>query len=101
MKEIPGYRIICVLRFFIILSFVFYTKEATCQQPEFKLYLVGDAGDNEIAGETLDSLKSKLMANSNSALVFLGDNSYRNAFFGLVHYGFKGFDGGRITQHKL
>jgi predicted MPP superfamily phosphohydrolase len=70
------------------------------QQPGFKVFLVGDAGEDELTGETLDSLKSKLLQNPNSAVVFLGDNSYRDGFFGLIP-GFKGFDSSRITRKKM
>ncbi len=83
-----------------IFVFLLIAAHAFAQQADFKLYLVGDAGENEITGETLDSLKSKLLHNPESAIVFLGDNSYKNTFFGLAE-GFKGFDSSRITQRKL
>lgn len=70
------------------------------QQPQYKLFLVGDAGEDELTGETLDSLKSKLQNNPNSAVVFLGDNAYKNVFFGLIP-GFKGFDSSRVSQKKM
>ena len=71
------------------------------QQPEFKVFLVGDAGDKKVTGETLDSLKSQLLANPNSAVIFLGDNSYRNSLFGIFPWGFKGFDGSSNTRQKI
>lgn len=48
---------------------------------DFKLFLIGDAGnaDEPQAQKTLDLLKSKLdSADSNSMLIFLGDNIYPN-----------------------
>ncbi len=48
---------------------------------DFKLFLIGDAGnaDEPQAKETLNLLKGKLdSADSNSMLIFLGDNIYPN-----------------------
>lgn len=48
---------------------------------DFKLFLIGDAGnaDEPQAQKTLNLLKSKLdSADSNSMLIFLGDNIYPN-----------------------
>ena len=70
------------------------------QQADFKLYLVGDAGEDEMTGETLDSVKSKLLHNPESAIIFMGDNCYKNTFFGLIP-GYKGFDSSKITQRKI
>jgi len=84
--------------FFII--FLFLSARVFSQQADFKLYLVGDAGEDELTGETLDSVKSKLMHNPSSAIIFMGDNCYKDAFFGLVP-GFKGFDSSKITQRKI
>ena len=82
--------------FFIL----FYAFQLYAQQKPFKLFLVGDAGENELTGETLDSLKSKLKNNPNSAVVFLGDNAYKDVFFGLIP-GFKGFDSSRVSRKKM
>jgi len=81
------------------LIFLFAFCITSAQQP-FKIFLVGDAGEDEMTGETLDSLRSSLHQNPQSAVIFLGDNSYKNTLFGLVE-GFKGFDSSRITQNKL
>lgn len=80
--------------------FLLFSVHLLGQQPRFKLFLVGDAGEDELTGETLDSLKSKLHNNPNSAVVFLGDNSYKNIFFGLIP-SFKGFDSSRVAQRKM
>jgi UDP-2,3-diacylglucosamine pyrophosphatase LpxH len=85
---------------FLILLFLITAISSFAQQPLYKLYLVGDAGEDELTGETLDSLKSKLSASPNSAVVFMGDNSYKDWFFGLMP-SFKGFDSSRITQEHI
>ncbi|MGP8215581.1 MAG: metallophosphoesterase family protein [Bacteroidia bacterium] len=84
----------------LLISFILFTAIAFAQQPEYKLFLVGDAGENEMAGETLDSLKSKLLNNSQSAVIFLGDNSYKEKLGDRIP-SFKGFDSSRITQLHL
>jgi len=86
-------------RILFIIS-IFISAHVLAQSPDFKLYLVGDAGEDEITGETLDSLKSKLLHNPESAIIFLGDNCYKNTLFGLIE-GFKGFDSSKITRLKL
>jgi hypothetical protein len=84
----------------LFIVFIFMSAPAFSQQADFKLYLVGDAGENEMTGETLDSLKSKILHNPRSALIFMGDNCYKNTLFGLVE-GFKGFDSSIVTQKKI
>jgi hypothetical protein len=70
-------------------------------QNSFKIFLVGDAGDHEESGETLINLRKELLANPNSAVVFLGDNSYKNILWGLIPFGYKGFDSSRSTMEKI
>jgi hypothetical protein len=70
-------------------------------QNSFKIFLVGDAGDHEESGETLINLRKELLGNPNSAVVFLGDNSYKNILWGLIPVGYKGFDSTRNTIEKL
>jgi hypothetical protein len=70
-------------------------------QKNFKIYLVGDAGDHTESGETLRNLKTELVSNPNSAVVFLGDNSYKDVLWGLIPFGFKGFDSTRNTMDKI
>lgn len=84
----------------VLLFFIFFITAVRAQEPQFKLFLVGDAGDEEMTGETLDSLKSKLLQNPQSAILFMGDNSYRDHLGGLIP-GFKGFDSSTVTQNKL
>jgi len=67
----------------------------------FKVYLVGDAGENAYTGKALENLGKKLRENPNSVVIFLGDNCYKNDLWGIFPYGFKGFDSSSITQKKI
>ncbi len=67
----------------------------------FKLFLVGDAGEGDSTGATLRDLQIKLRDNSNSAVIFLGDNCYKRMLFGMVHLEIKGYDGGKITRRRM
>lgn len=61
----------------IVLLFLFIRFVLPAQQNSvFKLYLIGDAGEDTIPGKALLGLKSELENNSNSAVIFLGDNVY-------------------------
>lgn len=87
----------------ILLSF-FITKPGAAQLPEeptFRLYLIGDAGADDTTGATLLELEKLLKVNSNSAVVFLGDNCYKKAMYGLLPINVKGFDGSRITKNRI
>jgi len=70
-------------------------------QNSFKIFLVGDAGDHEESGETLVNLRKELSASPNSAVVFLGDNCYKNILGGLIPFGYKGFDSSQSTIEKI
>jgi len=70
-------------------------------QESFNIYLVGDAGDHEEAGETLVNLHKELITHPNSAVIFLGDNSYKNALGGILPFGFRGFDSSMNTMEKV
>src|SRR5215217_1725989 len=57
-------------------SFHFTTAQS------FTLYLIGDAGENITPGPALQLLEFKLKNESrNSAVIFLGDNSYEQGLF--------------------
>jgi hypothetical protein len=89
------------LRLLLLFHFSFFIFHASfSQQLPYKVFLVGDAGEDEMTGETLDSLKSKIDNNPNSAVVFLGDNTYKEVFFGLTE-GFKGFDSSKVAIRKM
>jgi Calcineurin-like phosphoesterase len=70
-------------------------------QENFKIYLVGDAGDHTEAAETLVNLRRELISHPNSAVIFLGDNSYKNILWGIIPFGFKGFDSSGNTMEKV
>jgi hypothetical protein len=91
-------RIKALILFFGFSLFTFHFSLA--QPSPFKLFLVGDAGEDELTGETLDSLKSELLGNPNSGVVFLGDNTYKKILLGLTE-GFKGFDSSKVAQKKM
>ena len=70
-------------------------------QDLFYVYLVGDAGDSKVSGETLLNLQKKLINHPHSAVIFLGDNSYKDILGGVIPFGFKGFDSSRNTIEKI
>ena len=78
-----------------------FAHQAGFAQNSFKIFLVGDAGDHEESGETLINLRKELLSNPNSAVVFLGDNSYKNILWGIIPFGYKGFDSTRNTMDKI
>jgi hypothetical protein len=81
--------------------FLLITATLHAQQNCFKLFLVGDAGENATTGKTLESLQQKLNTDSNSAVIFLGDNCYKGFLFGINKLGFKGYDGSALTKKKI
>jgi hypothetical protein len=70
-------------------------------QDGFNIYLVGDAGDHEETGGTLTNLQNELILHPNSAVIFLGDNSYKDILGGIIPFGYKGFDSTRNTIDKI
>jgi DNA repair exonuclease SbcCD nuclease subunit len=67
----------------------------------YKIFLVGDAGDHKESGETLINLRRELLNSPNSAVVFMGDNCYKNILWGIIPFGYKGFDSSRNTIDKI
>jgi len=67
----------------------------------FRLFLIGDAGEDDTTENTLLYLGKKLKENPNSAVVFLGDNCYRKAMYGLLPVNVKGYDGSKITKARI
>ena len=84
-----------------LLSVVCLAAGGAHAQNNFKLFLVGDAGDDKEPGETLIQLRKELLKNPNSAVVFLGDNSYRYILPGVINFGYKGFDSSANTIDKV
>ena len=74
----------------------------TSEAPSFKLYLVGDAGEGDTTGATLRDLHFKLLADSNSAVIFLGDNCYLKTFISsLFDLEVGGFNGGKTAMARM
>lgn len=61
-----------------MLSALFLSFNSLHAQQPFKIFLIGDAGDHEEAGEALTNIQKELVKSPNSAVIFLGDNSYKN-----------------------
>ena len=70
------------------------------EKPTFRLFLIGDAGEDDSTEATLADLGEELKEDENSALIFLGDNCYRKAMFGLLPVNVKGYDGSKITKKE-
>ncbi len=70
-------------------------------QPTFKLFLIGDAGESDSIGATLKQLKVKLEANPNSAVIFLGDNCYTGSILGIASLNVGGYDGTPLANERL
>ena len=85
----------------LLISSLLSVQLSHAQQDSFKIYLVGDAGDHIESGETLKNLHKELLGHPNSAVIFLGDNSYKDELWGIVPFGFKGFDSSRNTIEKI
>ena len=66
-----------MLKFLLKLFFVLspFTIVSQIVQP-YSVYLIGDAGEDTIPGKALLMLKEELLVNSNSTVIFLGDNIY-------------------------
>lgn len=72
------------------------------EKPTFSLFLIGDAGEDDTTEATLYDLGQKLRETENSsAVIFLGDNCYRNAMYGMLPLNVKGYDGSRITRNRM
>jgi Calcineurin-like phosphoesterase len=90
-----------VILFLRVICFAFLSLNDLKAQDNFKIFLIGDAGDNVEAGETLTNIQKELTGTPNSAVIFLGDNSYRNILGKIIPVGFKGFDSSRNTIEKV
>ena len=61
----------------LLLLILLFSLSAFSQNTNnFSVYLIGDAGEDTVAGKALLMLKDELIKNPNSAVVFLGDNVY-------------------------
>lgn len=64
---------ILVIKIFTVFFFISFYSSA---QSEYSVYLIGDAGEDTVPGKALLMLQDELLKNSNSAVIFLGDNIY-------------------------
>ncbi len=91
-------------RFISVFLLLLVANNGFAQAPAvstFKLYLIGDTGENDTTGNTLKSLRVQLLNNPNSAVIFLGDNCYKKFFYGLLGFQLKGYDGSKLTKAKM
>ena len=86
---------------FLLLLFSFVADAQKTEVPTFHLFLIGDAGEGDTTGATLRDLGLKLKENSNSAVIFLGDNCYVRSFFGLLKLEVGGYDGSKKAQGRI
>jgi predicted phosphodiesterase len=64
----------------LFVSLFFCLSLSAQKDASFSIYLVGDAGEDTIAGKALLILQEQLESDPNSAVVFLGDNVYPSGF---------------------
>lgn len=63
------------------------------QSPTFKLFLIGDTGDDKVLDPTMEDFLDTISLYPNSAAIFLGDNCYK--------WPRKGFDSSAVTIKRL
>jgi UDP-2,3-diacylglucosamine pyrophosphatase LpxH len=85
----------------LLLFFLLFIGKANAQELPFKVFLVGDAGEVGDNKTTMNSLRQQLAGDAGGVVIFLGDNSYKNALGGLFPYGFKGFDSSTLTKNNI
>jgi len=88
----------------LILTFFLYYFNGYAQEtegPTFRLFLIGDAGEDDSTEATLHDLGVMLNKYPNSAVIFLGDNCYRKAMYGILPYNVKGYDGSKIAKKRM
>lgn len=56
--------------------FLFIAISIKGQAPDYSVYLIGDAGNDTVTNATMNLLLSDAKSNSNSTILFLGDNVY-------------------------
>src|SRR6188474_1290252 len=78
---------------------LFLVKISPAQDSPFKLFLIGDTGEDDTLEATMKNFLDTVKNYPNSAIVFLGDNSYKKYLFGIGEK--KGFDNSAITKKRL
>lgn len=64
------------LIFAFLLFLINVNSSLLIAQNTHQIYLIGDAGEDKVAGKTLLVLQKHLERDSNSTVIFLGDNAY-------------------------
>jgi len=95
------FRVLLFSCFLCLFVFKGFGQTKTSDEPTFKLFLIGDAGEGDTTGATLWDLSIKLLNNPNSAVVFLGDNCYMKSFYGLIKLEVGGYDGSKIAKGRI
>jgi hypothetical protein len=93
-----------VVRHLLLFVFLIYFNPLLAQKseaPTFRLFLIGDAGEGDTTGATLNDLGLKLKESPNSAVVFLGDNCYVRSLYGLLKLEVGGYDGSKTAQSRI
>jgi hypothetical protein len=82
------------------ISFIFFIlfNSIICFSQNFKLFLIGDTGEDTVLQPTMKNFLDTISLYPNSAVVFLGDNCYKKWIFGGEK---KGFDSSEITIKRL
>ena len=75
----------------------FYFRILFVHGQDFKLFLIGDTGEDTVLGTTMLHLLDTISNYPNSAVIFLGDNCYKRWIIGER----KGFDSTEITIKRL
>lgn len=83
------------MRIFLPVLFFFYLSAFSQQESPYSIYLIGDAGKDTIPGKALQFLGQKVLQDSASTILFLGDNIYPD---GLILDSSKA---GFLSQKKL
>ncbi len=83
-------------KIFFFLTF-FYLGTLLSAGQDFKLFLIGDTGEDTVLQSTMQSFLDTISKYPNSAVVFLGDNCYKRWIVGER----KGFDSSEITIKRL
>lgn len=73
-------------------------KTGWSQDSDFRIFLIGDTGEDIALGQTMITFLDTITRYPNSATVFLGDNCYKKNILGFEK---KGFDASAITVKRL
>lgn len=86
------------MKILFISTLLFLSKLSFGQNPGFKLFLIGDTGEDTVLQTTMVNFLDTISKYPNSATIFLGDNCYKKW---IGHSEKKGFDSAAITIKRL